>query len=195
MSVRRTLRIAALALLAAGTWELMGAGYVHAKAFAAQQLLDVAWQRARSGAPAARPWPGADLQPVARLAVPRLGVEQVVLADASGRSLAFGPGHLPGTARPGAAGTANSVIAAHRDTHFAFMRELEVGDAVLVEAAEGRPARYRVTERRVTRADDASVMAEHGDARLTLVTCWPFDAVRSGTPWRYVVVAVRDEGG
>jgi sortase (surface protein transpeptidase) len=47
----------------------------------------------------------------------------------------------------------------------------------------------------VTSADDLGVTADGGDARVTLVTCWPFGAVRPGTPWRYVVVATRDESG
>lgn len=190
MGARRALRLAAAALLAAGVWEVTGAGYVHAKAFAAQQLLDAAWQRTRAGANAARPWPWADTWPVARLVAPRLGVARIVLADASGRSLAFGPGHLPGTALPASEG--NSVIAAHRDTHFAFVRELAVGDVLLVEPPAGPPVRYRVEGMRVTSADDAGVVLDRGDARLTLVTCWPFGAVSPGTPWRYVVVATPD---
>ena len=38
---------------------------------------------------------------MARLSVPRLGLERHVLAGAHGRSLAFGPGHLDGTPLPG----------------------------------------------------------------------------------------------
>ncbi len=30
-----------------------------------------------------------------------------------------------------------------------------------------------------------------GVTRLTLVTCWPFDALRAGGPERYVVIAER----
>ena len=33
-------------------------------------------------------------------------------------------------------------------------------------------------------------MAQHGgEARLTLITCYPFDALRAGGPLRYVVTA------
>jgi sortase A len=71
---------------------------------------------------------------VARLVVPSEDVEMIVLAGASGRTLAFGPGHLKGTPLPGQAG--NAVISGHRDTHFAFLARLHLADEVDVE----RPA-------------------------------------------------------
>lgn len=192
MRLHRQVRRVAVLLVALGVWHVAAGAYVHAKALAAQELLAIAWQRTRAGEAVVRPWPHADSWPVARLAVPRLGVRQIVLADASGRSLAFGPGHLPGTALPGAAG--NTVLVAHRDTHFAFLRELLPGDEVRIETARGDLRRYRVAASRVTRADDVAVTAGRGEARLTLVTCWPFDALQPGTPWRYVVVAVPVSG-
>ena len=57
---------------------------------------------------------------------PRFSQDVIVLAGASGRTLAFGPGHLDGSARPGEPG--NCVLSAHRDTQFAFLRRLEIGD-------------------------------------------------------------------
>ena len=59
------------------------------------------------------------------------------LAGVSGRTLAFGPGHVDGTPLPGDPG--NSVLSGHRDTHFAFLRELRSGDILLVST--GRDAR------------------------------------------------------
>jgi sortase A len=188
MGLHRQLRRVALLLVVVGASQVGAGAYVHAKALAAQELLAIAWQRTRSGEAAVRPWPHADTWPVARLAVPRLGVERIVLDGASGRSLAFGPGHLPGTPLPGTGG--NSVLAAHRDTHFAFLRALVPGDEVRVETATGPVRRYRVSGSEVVRADDPRVSAQDAGDRLTLVTCWPFDAVQPGTPWRYVVVAV-----
>ena len=66
--------------------------------------------------------PGADMRPLARLRQPRLDVTQVVLDGASGRVLAFGPGHVTGSALPGVNG--NIVISGHRDTHFRWLRDL-----------------------------------------------------------------------
>jgi len=167
-----------VALIVKGLW-------IPAKAVLAQVLLERAWEQAEAGAEQPRPWPWADTWPVARLTLPG-GRPLVVLAGASGRTLAFGPGHVDGTARPGEAG--NVVVAGHRDTHFHALRDLTPGDELVLEAPGGALRRYAVTATAVVRYDDARALAA-GDDRLTLVTCWPFDALRPGGPLRYVVVA------
>jgi sortase A len=129
---------------------------------------------------------------VARLLVPDLDLDLMILAGASGRTMAFGPGHLAGTPRPGEAG--NSVISGHRDTHFAFLRELRVGDPILVERRDGERRRYVVRRTFVVDRRDTWVVEDAGDSRLTLVTCYPFEAIRPGGPLRYVVSAVLEEG-
>ncbi len=178
----------ALALLAAAAWHGGRAGWVEVKAHLAQHLVRRAWRTAHAGGEAVRPWPWADTRPVARLTVPARDVDLIVLAGASGRTLAFGPGHVTGTALPGARG--NSVIAGHRDTHFAFLRQLRPGDAVVVQRADGATVAYRVASTGVVDRHAGEVMSDAGDTRLTLVTCYPFDAVRAGGPLRYVVTAV-----
>ena len=130
------------------------------------------------------------MRPIARLTVPARGVELYVLDNASLSALAFGPAHVGGTAAPGSFG--NSVVVAHRDTHFAFLEKVEVGDEIDVEAP-GALTRYRVSEVTIMDKDEARVMDEPGVPQLTLVTCYPFDAVRPGTRLRYVVVASRIE--
>jgi sortase A len=169
-----------LALAAHGAW-------LPAKAALGQALLERAWLRTRGGEDAARPWPWADTWPVARLEVPASGESSIVLAGATGESLAWGPGHLAGSALPGAPG--NSVVAGHRDTHFAFLRALAPGDALHVERRDGSVVAYRVLEGRVVHERDGAPLAESAGRRLTLVTCWPFDALRPGGPLRYVVTA------
>jgi sortase A len=101
--------------------------------------------------------------------------------------MAFGPGHLEGTAAPGESG--NCVITAHRDTHFEPLQRLQRGDPIDFETASGKPARYLVQETFVVDENDTSILLDDGADRLTLVTCWPFDAVLPGSPYRYVVVA------
>ncbi|MFP6625625.1 MAG: sortase, partial [Deltaproteobacteria bacterium] len=105
-----------LSLFVVSLWQIGGAVYIHAKAELSQVLLKRAWARTLEYGEPSRPWPWADTWPVARLRVPRLGIDQVVLAGASGASLAFAPGHLSGTASPGETGS--TVISGHRDTHF-----------------------------------------------------------------------------
>ncbi|MSQ60616.1 MAG: sortase [Betaproteobacteria bacterium] len=107
-------------------WQASEWVYIHAKAWAAQKLIAAGWGRSLASGAGVKPWPWADTHPVARLEAPRLRVALMVLAGASSRTLAFGPGHMNGTPLPGGAG--NSVLSGHRDTHFAFLRELRPGD-------------------------------------------------------------------
>jgi sortase A len=180
-------RIALVILLGIAAWHGGRAAWIEAKAQLAQQLMRRAWRGSQGGGGDVRPWPWADTFPVARLTVPRLGVDQLVLSGASGRTLAFGPGHLAGTPLPGAIG--NAVISGHRDTHFAFLRRLRVGDRIVVEGRDGRLRRYTVEGSGVVDRTDVGIAADTADTRLTLVTCYPFDAIRPGGPLRYVVVA------
>ena len=189
MKVRRLMLGTTFALAMFGAWQVASAGWIHAKACFAQHLIASAWESARDGGPARRPWPWADMRPIARLAVRSRNVELYVLDSATPRALAFGPAHVGGTASPGMPG--NSVLVAHRDTHFAFLRHLEPGEWIEVETLHGRITRYRVRETTIVDQSDARVLEAGDPARLTLITCYPFDAVQPGTRQRYVVVAER----
>jgi len=185
---RRIYRWTAAGLLAAAAWQLGQSGYIQAKAVLAQLLLHQAWVRTRAGVHHAHPWPWADTWPVARLQVPRSGVDLIVLAGATGRTLAFGPGHLDGTAAPGRDGV--SVISGHRDTHFRFLRHLRPGTLVRVQSPDGRWHRFRTLAGRVMDARHATLALAAHEPVLSLVTCYPFDALRPGGEGRYVVNAL-----
>jgi sortase A len=86
------------------------------------------------------------------------------------------------------------VVVGHRDTHFSFLRDVRPGDVLELAAGYGSGARYVVVGSHVTDRDDASVLEPSDGARLTLVTCFPFDAVAAGGRERYVVVAERRDG-
>lgn len=177
-----------LICLGLGLWNVGHGMYLYAKAALAQKLLQQAWAVTLQGGKAVRPWPWADTYPIARLTTAHR-VDLIVLAGASGRSMAFGPGHLDGTPLPGQAG--NSVLSAHRDTHFAFLRQLQIGDALQVQTPKGSNLRYSVQAARVVDKDDLSVLVYHGVDQLTLITCYPFNAVQPGGRLRYVVTARR----
>ena len=180
--------LAALLMLAAGVWFLGGAAWMQGKALLAQALIQRAWAaNLDGGTMQARPWSWADTTPVGRLEFVRQRQSMIVLAGDSGRILAFGPGHRPGSAPPGGAG--NSVISGHRDTHFAVLEKIEVGDVLKVENIEGRIVTYRVDSLDVVDEHDLSVTEQRGIDQLTLVTCWPFDAIAPGGPLRYIVSA------
>lgn len=186
--MRRAAVAAAAALaLVLGVWQTGHGAYIKAKAVVAQILLAEAWDRALAGETAPKPWAWADTWPVARLEVPRLHAGAIVLHSASGQALAFGPGHMSETALPGEPGL--SVIAAHRDTHFRFLRDIEPGDDIRVTTADGVTHVFEVTGTRIVRADASGLDANGPGHRLALVTCYPFDALAVGGPLRFVVLA------
>jgi sortase A len=175
-------------LLLVGLWQLGAGLWIPAKAWLAQVLIARAWEMAMTESTEVRPWPWADTAPLARLLVPRLGVDQIVLAHATGRTLAFGPGHHDGSVPPGTPGL--SVLSGHRDTHFRFLAELRRGDALELQRSDGSWRSFRVTATEVVDGEQAMLpRLTDGPARLLLATCYPFDAVLPGGPLRYIVLA------
>jgi len=179
-------RALSLVLLVLGASLCCAAGRIYVKAALAQVLLHGAWLEARGGAAQARPWPWADTWPVARLRSPVHDVDLIVLEGATGSTTAFAPGHIVATAPPGVAG--NVGIAAHRDTHFAFLEQVRVGERLSLELPDGRERAFEVESMQVVHQWDTTSLAAAGD-RLTLVTCFPFRAPVPGGPLRYVVQA------
>jgi sortase A len=176
-------------LLCLGFWQLGQGAYIPAKAWLAQELMQRAWQRSSVDNERRVPWPWADTWPVARLSALSGEVQLIVLAGGSGRTLAFGPGHLSASVLPGEKG--NSVIAGHRDTHFGFLRKLKPGDSILVERIDGSRYLYQVVGIDVVDSRRGSLLLDTDVAMLSLVTCYPFDAPEAGGPLRYVVTARR----
>jgi sortase A len=91
------------------------------------------------------------------------------------------------TASPGAAG--NAVVTAHRDTHFAFLRDLVAGDRIVVETAARAIRSYRVERTVIADHRELLLPADDRATTLSLVTCYPFDAIDPRTPLRYAVIA------
>jgi len=190
---RRALGFAACVAVAIGALLVGHHLYLGAKGVAAAVLIDRAWGRSFDDGRPHRPWSWADFTPVARIEVRRLGIDRPVLSDATGRTMAFGLGHLVGSAPLGGRGL--SAIGGHRDTWAAFLADLQRGDTIVLRTFDG-VRRYRVTD--TTLVDRrATLPAAHvwgadpaADAdRLVLITCWPFDSVRHG-PLRYIVTCV-----
>jgi sortase A len=166
---------------------LFGQGaYIHAKALVAQVLLERAFEKAIATGHATRPWSWADTWPVARIEVKRLHASTIVLAGSSGQALAFGPGHVERTPDAGERGVA--VYSAHRDTHFAFLKNVVMGDEIEVTRSDGKRFRYRVDATSVVRFDASGIDPLADGYHLVLSTCWPFEALTPG-PERYLVHA------
>jgi sortase A len=163
------------------------AAITHGKAWLAPKLIAHAWQQTHAAGSEVKPWPWADTWPVARLRVPARGVDQFVLAGDSGNALAFSPGHSAASAPLGSAGRA--VIGGHRDTHFAFLEQLSPGDSLTLELPGGRVRSYRVEDLSVIDTSRQRLLGSDHIDELLLVTCYPFDAIDTGGPLRYVVAA------
>ena len=167
---------------------LFGDGaYIHAKAWLAQVLLERAFDRSVATGQAVKPWSWADTWPVARIEVKRIGASAIALEGASGQALAFGPGHIQQTVDAGERGVA--VYAAHRDTHFRFLRNVAMGDVIEITRRDGKHFRYRADSSAVVRFDASGIDPATQGFELVLTTCWPFDAVTSG-PERYILHAI-----
>ena len=180
-------RLLVATLFCLGFWQLGHGAYIPAKAWLAQELMQRAWTRTGLGEDRATPWPWADTWPVARLIVPSQHIDQIVLEGAYGRTLAFGPGHVESAQPIGSSDTI--ILTGHRDTHFSFLKDLQAGDRLLLQSADGTHQRYRVRDRRIAHvARDAIPLLNEGHP-LALVTCYPFDSLMPGTAWRYVVIA------
>lgn len=158
--------------------------WIPLKAEVAQHLLRQTWQQVQAGNQNARPWPWADTRPAAVLSVPRYGIEQFVLEGNSGRNLAFGPVFIDG-----ASNSADRIISGHRDTHFRFLEALRPGDRISLQTLHG-PEEYAVESTEVIDSRRQELVLEPAMHRLSLVTCYPFDAAAAGGPLRYVVTAL-----
>jgi sortase A len=93
--------------------------------------------------------------------------------------------HISAQSRPWQGGP---FYAAHRDTHFAFLGEVAIGDEIRVTRHDGATFRFRVTGTDVVRWDASGIDPLAPGRRLVLATCWPLDGKFSG-PLRYVVRA------
>jgi sortase A len=178
--------VAALVLALAGV-VLFGQGaYIHAKALLAQVLLQRAFAETIESGHATKPWSWADTWPVARIEIKRLHASAIVLAGSSGQALAFGPGHVELTPDAGERGVA--VYSAHRDTHFRFLKNVTIGDEIVITRSDGKAFRYRADASSVARFDAPGIDPLSNGIELVLSTCWPFDAVTPG-PMRYLLHA------
>jgi sortase A len=125
-----------------------------------------------------------DGAPVARIVIPRIDLDEIVLEGVDGDELNAEPGHLSGSAYPGEPG--NAVISAHRDRHFNHLDAVEVGDTIVTESGTHHDSWVVVSKRVVDKNDRA--LFSTPDATLTLTTCWPIRYL-GPAPERLIVTA------
>lgn len=128
-----------------------------------------AFETANAAANISRPVAVVHGAPVARLLIPKIGLDEIVLEGIDDEALNGGPGHFPGSPLPGGAG--NAIVSAHRDRHFRHLGELAVGDTVVTESGS-KTTRWVIVRRQVV-DKDRPVLFPATSATLTLTTCWP----------------------
>ncbi|HEX4959485.1 MAG TPA: class D sortase [Thermoanaerobaculia bacterium] len=145
--------------------------------------------------PANSPPPSVERRPalaegslVGRIAIPRLDVSTIVLEGVDAATLRRGAGHVPETALPSEGG--NVAIAAHRDSFFRALKDIQKNDLIRLETLEGTFT-YRVDWTRIVMPEETEVLNDDGVPELTLVTCYPFHYV-GAAPKRFIVRALRE---
>jgi len=120
---------------------------------------------------------------IARLRIPRVGLDSVIAEGTDKSTLARSPGHMEGTALPG--DPDNCIIAGHRDGEFARLGSVRQGDVVEI-VASGERSHYRVTTVSIIDKNDTTVLDPSSEPVLTLITCYPF-RWRGPAPKRLIV--------
>ena len=119
------------------------------------------------------PAPLVEGKAAAVIAIPKIGLDEVVVEGVGVEDLKKGVGHYPDTKMPGETG--NAALAGHRTTYgapFNKLDDLVAGDAITVTTRAGT-FRYDVMEKRIVTPDEVSVLDDTPDSRLTLTTCHP----------------------
>src|SRR6187399_2240272 len=125
------------------------------------------------------------------LRVPSLKLVVPVFEGTSEENLNRGAGRIEGTAPIGDLG--NIGIAAHRDGFFRVLKDIRVGDELLLERLDATDT-YRIVATRIVDPSDVSVLSATGAPAVTLVTCYPFYYVGSA-PQRFIVRAEKTPAG
>lgn len=134
------------------------------------------------------PTPRIDPSVFGRIEIPRLGLKAIIREGADEKTLKRAVGLVPNAPLPGRDG--NTVLAAHRDTFFWPLKDIELNDRIRLRAANDEVYEYRVDEVRIVEPEETDVLQSRGVEELTLVTCYPFRFI-GPAPDRFIVKATR----
>ena len=123
--------------------------------------------------------------PVALLRIPKLKVDVAVFDGTDELILNRGVGRIIGSARVGQTGNVNVGIAGHRDGFFRCLKDIAVGDIVMLSEPSTHTV-YYVDQIEIVTPDDVSVLAPRAAPSITLVTCYPF-YYSGDAPQRFIV--------
>ena len=189
---RSLILLLALVLLLGGGYFSFQAFKIELKARVAQVLLRYAWHKTIKTGEDQRPWKSFDGTPILRLKIPRHEVDQIVLAGTSGQSLAFGPAFHEESKLPGRGGV--TVLSSHRDSHGEYIKQLKIGDIIKLQDRFQEWRTYTIDDFIILNVQTDTISTTNTKEVLLIITCYPFDALTSGTHLRYVVSASQNLG-
>ena len=124
--------------------------------------------------------------PLGLLLIDDLNIQVPIYNGTEEHILDRGAGRIKGMAKMNENG--NLGVSAHRDSFFRGLKDIELGDVILVQSAHG-VEKYAVSNINIVPKDDISVLAPVDQKTLTLVTCYPFYHV-GAAPERFIVTAL-----
>ncbi|MEM1113822.1 MAG: class D sortase [Pseudomonadota bacterium] len=131
----------------------------------------------------------ADLPPVLGvLEVPAIGLEVPVYSTSTDLTMDRGAGIINGMSYPHEPG--NIGISGHRDGYFRVLKDVEIGDKLVLDTLEGDKL-FTVDSTQVVEITDTRLLQDTDDQTVTLVTCYPFYFV-GHAPQRFIVTASLD---
>ena len=119
------------------------------------------------------------------LSVPSIDLEVAIFEGTSARTLNLGIGRVAGTAQIDEPD--NLALAGHRDGFFRGLKDIQVGDELILETGQSEK-RYKVSELLIVEPEDVYVLEQLGEPMITLITCYPF-YVLGHAPKRFIVRA------
>lgn len=189
----RTMKIATSAAILLGAGLLCVALFFYFDSYWSQHVLSNEWEAKelqKTAATAVKDQPVSAPAPrtgdvLAKLEIPKINLEAVIIEGIDQSTLRKGPGHYPGTALPGQEG--NCVIAAHRDMFFRNVGQLDIDDTIICTIGEFHYT-YRIVDKRVVQPTDLSPIDPTSTSTITLITCYPFNYI-GPAPKRYIITA------
>ena len=122
------------------------------------------------------------------LEVPSVDLKVPVYQTASDLVMDRGAGIIDGMSYPHEPG--NIGISGHRDGYFRVLKDVKVGDPIILQTLEG-PKRFLIEDTTVVEISDKRLLQDSYDQKVTLVTCYPFYFV-GHAPKRFIVTASLD---
>lgn len=161
--------------------------YLPTKAWLSQQLIMSSWEQTKRTKKSSPPWPWADTTAIAKMEVSRLNKSIILLKGTDPTTLAFSAGAMHEFStlennRP-------FVAAGHRDTHFSFLKHIQLKDVIDIEDIYGNYSQYKVESINIIDSNKAPLLLDTNKDKLLLITCYPFNAIRSGGSLRYMIKA------